>query len=60
MPSSGAGPRPRISTGLSTMVNAVVTIIAWSGDLGSPEPRSPIEIIIEAVLNGIERNITFR
>ena len=60
IPSAGAGPRPRISTGLSATSSTVARIMNRSGVAASPDPRSPIAIIVVIVVTGLAMNTTCR
>ena len=60
MPSSGAPPRPRISTGLSVTSSSDPSAMNLSGVTESPAPRNAIDSRTERKLVGIETKMTRR
>ncbi len=60
MPSFGSGPRPKISSGLSTMSNATANSRKRNGVRESPAPRSAADRNANMYSNGIARKITRR
>ncbi len=60
MPSCGAGPSPRMKTGLSEISSPTASSMNQSGVSASPLPRSAIISTTDISPDGIERKITRR
>ena len=58
MPSRGAGPSPRMKTGLSPTSSTTATIMKQSGVSASPPPRSAIISMVSIRVAGMARKIT--
>ena len=60
MPSFGAGPSPRMNTGLSPESSSTLSPMNQSGVIASPAPRSPIISNTSSIAKGSPAKITRR
>ena len=60
IPIAGAGPSPRISTGLRMMSSTTLSPMNQSGVIESPDPRRPIIMRTMRKEAGVERKIRRR